>query len=84
MMNLENKKKLTPREEDVLILLMKGLSYTDIAKKLFVERTTVLTHVLRIYQKLNVDNRWELMSNKIKELENTIKELKGTVSNTRA
>jgi len=48
---------LTPRELDVLRLLVQGLSDTQIAEKLVVSRRTVTTHLTTIYRKLGVNSR---------------------------
>jgi predicted ATPase/DNA-binding CsgD family transcriptional regulator len=48
---------LTPRELDVLRLLVQGLSDAQIAEKLVVSRRTVTTHLTTIYSKLGVNSR---------------------------
>jgi DNA-binding CsgD family transcriptional regulator len=48
---------LTPRELDVLTLLARGLSNTEIAAALVVSSRTVSTHVERILEKLAVPTR---------------------------
>ena len=48
---------LTPREIDVLRLLVDGLSTADIAEKLFISPRTVSTHVASILGKLGVATR---------------------------
>jgi DNA-binding CsgD family transcriptional regulator len=48
---------LTPREIDVLSLLVRGLSNTEIAAELVVSSRTVSTHVERILEKLEVPSR---------------------------
>ncbi len=48
---------LTQREKEILTLVAKGSSNSQIAQKLFVREVTVKTHLNSIYRKLNVDNR---------------------------
>lgn len=47
---------LTEREMEVLILLAEGLVKKEIADRLCISSTTVVTHVSHIYEKLNVTN----------------------------
>ena len=49
--------QLSSRELDVLELLAKELSYTEIGRELFVSRNTIKTHVQHVYTKLGVANR---------------------------
>lgn len=48
---------LSPREREVLQCVAEGLSNPDIAAKLYIAETTVKTHLLRIFAKLDVDDR---------------------------
>ena len=49
--------ELTERELEVLRLIAKGLSNTEIAKTLFVSEATVKTHVTRVFSKLDLRDR---------------------------
>lgn len=53
-------KCLTPRENEILILLYEGYRYREIAEQLYVSLTTVRTHVHHIYEKLEISRREEL------------------------
>lgn len=48
---------LTAREKEILTLVSKGATNSQIAEKLFVREVTVKTHLNSIYRKLKVDNR---------------------------
>ncbi len=49
--------RLTPREDEVLVLIGNGLSNTEIAAALFVSVATVKTHINAIFAKLGVRDR---------------------------
>lgn len=55
-----DKANLTQREKEVLQLLVKGLSYKQIAANCFITIQTLSSHIKSIYQKLNVHSRAEL------------------------
>lgn len=63
----EEKIQLTDREADVLRLLVKGRSNTEIAKELIVSVHTAKAHVCSILQKLCVDDRVQAAVKAIKE-----------------
>ena len=49
--------ELTPREGEVLRLLARGLTNTQIAEELMVSQLTVKAHLRSIYSKLEVTSR---------------------------
>lgn len=49
--------RLTAREQEVLSLVAKGLSNVEIADALFVSEATVKTHLVHIFEKLDVSSR---------------------------
>ncbi len=53
---------LTEREKEILHLLIKGLSYKEIASSIFISIETLNSHIKNIYRKLNVHSRNELAS----------------------
>ncbi len=53
---------LTPRERDVLRLLMAGMSDREIGEELFISPRTAQTHVLSLYRKLDVHSRTEAIA----------------------
>ena len=59
--------KLTKREKDVLCLLMKGKSNSEIARELFVSKYTIKAHVANIFQKLEVEDRVQAVVKAISE-----------------
>jgi DNA-binding NarL/FixJ family response regulator len=52
--------QLTPREQEVLRLIGKGLTNRDIAQQLFISEGTVKTHVTHLLNRLNLRNRSQL------------------------
>ncbi len=53
--------RLTERETEVLRLVAKGLSYKDIAERLFLSHRTVQNHVQNTLRKLQLHNRVQLV-----------------------
>jgi DNA-binding NarL/FixJ family response regulator len=51
---------LTPTEQEVVGLVVEGLTNPEIGARLFMSRATVKTHLSHIYAKLGVANRTEL------------------------
>jgi len=58
--------KLTPREIEILQLLVNGLSFKKIADKLFISSFTVHSHIKRIYEKLHVHSKSEAVAKALK------------------
>jgi DNA-binding NarL/FixJ family response regulator len=52
---------LSPRENEVLLLVARGYTYREIAEKLFITQKTVQNHVQNILTKLHLAKRYELM-----------------------
>ncbi len=55
----EQKIKLTPREEEVLILVSRGYSRKEIAEQLGLAINTIARYIKDLYRKLNVNSRAE-------------------------
>ena len=54
--------QISPREEEVIGLLLQGSSYREIGERLFISLPTVKTHVSNIYRKMKVRNKVELIN----------------------
>ncbi len=50
---------LTAREQDVLVILVRGLSNKEIAQELYISEKTVKSHLSKIFRKLDVGCRLE-------------------------
>lgn len=57
--------KLTPREKEILSLLVQGLSYKMIADRCFISLPTVNSHIQHIYEKLQVNSVVEAVTKAI-------------------
>jgi DNA-binding NarL/FixJ family response regulator len=53
--------RLTTRENEILKLVAKGLTYPEIAARLYISTKTVQNHVQNILSKLQLHRRYELM-----------------------
>ncbi|MCW2494508.1 helix-turn-helix transcriptional regulator, partial [Jatrophihabitans sp.] len=51
---------ITDRERDILTLVLRGLSYAQIARDLFITQSTVSYHLGNLYAKANVRGKHEL------------------------
>ena len=58
--NLQARFNLSRRELEIIYYIVKGLSYNEIADKLFISKLTVHTHVKNVYRKLGTKSRLEL------------------------
>jgi DNA-binding CsgD family transcriptional regulator len=56
----QNMDRLSPREREVIMLLLRGLTEKEAAKQLSLSPGTVRTHVVHAYEKLGVKRRSEL------------------------
>lgn len=54
---------LTPRENDLFILLLEGFTLKESANQLDIKYSTANTHITSIYKKLQVNSRAELIIN---------------------
>lgn len=54
--------RLTTRQMEVYNLIISGKTNKEIISELFIEQSTLKTHVNQIYKKLNIKNRNELKS----------------------
>jgi DNA-binding NarL/FixJ family response regulator len=61
VINVKGAVLLTPREEQVVSLVSEGIGNREIAQHLGIKESSVKKYVLRIYDKLGVSNRVELV-----------------------
>ena len=62
---------LTEKQTEIALLLVKGLSYDAVATRLGISSTTVVDHVRKIYAKVGVANRSELVTMLLLEAKKT-------------
>ena len=62
-----SQRTLSPREHEILNLIARGLSNADVARALSLSRATVRTHLEHIYEKLEVSNRTEAVTEGIRQ-----------------
>lgn len=53
---------LTQKQTEICLLLIEGLSYGEMATKLHISSTTVVDHMRKLYDKLGVSSRSELVA----------------------
>lgn len=53
---------ISKREQELIPLLLEGISNKEISEKLFISPNTVKTHIRNIYKKAEVSNRLQLLS----------------------
>jgi len=58
----EGGRSLSPRESEILQLIAKGLTNPEVAEVLSLSRSTIRTHLEHIYEKLEVTNRVEAVT----------------------
>ncbi len=58
----------TAREAEILLLLAQGLSNREIGERLFISTETVKTHLKKLFAKMSVRSRTELLSRSISDL----------------
>ncbi len=56
------KYKVSAREKEIILLILKGYSNQKIGKSLFISLNTVKSHVRHIFEKFNIKSRFELIS----------------------
>jgi len=54
---------LTPRETEVALLVIQGLSVRQMAEVSFVSEATIKTHLIRLYRKSGATNRVTFLQN---------------------
>jgi DNA-binding CsgD family transcriptional regulator len=53
---------ISAREKEIILLILRGYSNQKIGKQLFISLNTVKSHVRHIFEKLNVQSRYELIT----------------------
>jgi len=53
--------KLTPRETEIISLLLRGMTNKEIAARLYISENTLKTHLKNIYPKFGVSHKRELL-----------------------
>ena len=66
-LSVREKVDLTKKEEEILTLMAKGKSYSEIARDIFLSVDGVYYHIRHIYEKLQVHNRAEAVAKGIEK-----------------
>jgi len=66
LVEISGRFRLTQRETDVLRHMLKGLKNASIADRLKIAEQTVKDHLSKIYRKIGVENKFELMHSLVK------------------
>src|SRR5580700_7192051 len=61
VLNSNGRQLLTPREEQVVALVAEGMSNRDIARELNLSEHTIKKYMFRIFDKLGISSRVELV-----------------------
>lgn len=77
---MSNRFGLTLRESDVLKFVLRGIKNAYIARDLQISEQTVKDHLSRIYRKIGVENRVELMYLFVKESDEKLTELSRNIN----
>ena len=62
MAAIRDRYELSPREYEVMQLLLEGRRYDEIGEALFIAKATVKTYIFRIYQKVGVNSKMQLVN----------------------
>lgn len=57
---------LSNRQREILEMMVEGMSYKDISKKLFISLETVRSHIKKMYKVLHVNNKAQAISKYLK------------------
>lgn len=65
-LNKDNTSALSDKEKEIVLMIGQGFRNKEIAAKLYISEGTVKTHLSRIFQKIGIKNRSQLISFAIK------------------
>jgi len=58
---IQSRETLSKKERDIVVLISQGCRNREVATKLFISEQTVKTHLSRIFRKLNISTRTQLI-----------------------